>query len=50
MGPWIVLGALCVMGLGIALGSLLDARDRVLRDQLVQRWPVRYAEPAPAED
>ena len=50
LGPWIVLGALGVMGLGIALSGLLDARDRVLRDQLVQRWPVRHVEPAPSED
>lgn len=45
LGPWIMLGALGVMGLGIVLGSLLDARDRILRDELVQRWPVRPAEP-----
>lgn len=50
LGPWIVLGALGVMGLGIALSGLLDARDRVLRDQLAQRWPVRHVEPAPSED
>ncbi|KRE39265.1 hypothetical protein ASG73_02705 [Janibacter sp. Soil728] len=44
LGPWIMLGALVVMGLGVALGSQLDTRDQALRDQLVQRWPVRSAE------
>jgi hypothetical protein len=44
LGPWVVLGALGAMGLAIVLGSVLDARDRGLRDQLVQRWPVRAAE------
>lgn len=43
LGPWVMLGALCAMGLGVVLGSLLDARDQALRDQLVQRWPVRPA-------
>ena len=46
LGPWILLGALGLMGLGIVVGSLLDARDRILRDELVQRWPVRPAEPS----
>lgn len=41
LGPWITLGALAVMVLGIVCGSMLDARDRTLRDELVQRWPVR---------
>lgn len=49
LGPWIMLGALGMMGLGIVLGSLLDARDRILRDELVQRWPVRPAEPDEAD-
>lgn len=51
LGPWIMLGALVVMGLGVALGSQLDIRDQALRDQLVQRWPVRSAGPeGEAED
>ncbi|QNN82476.1 hypothetical protein H3H54_16200 [Brachybacterium sp. Z12] len=41
LGPWIVLGTLIVMLLGILVSSALDARDQVLRDELVQRWPVR---------
>lgn len=41
LGPWIVLGTLTVMLLGILVSSALDARDQVLRDELVQRWPVR---------
>lgn len=45
LGPWIMVGALCAMGLGVVIGSLLDARDRTLRDELVQRWPVRPAKP-----
>jgi hypothetical protein len=50
LGPWIVLGALAVMALGIVLGAVLEARDRVLRDELVQRWPVGPAAPeAPAD-
>lgn len=44
LGPWIMLGALVVLGLGVALGSQLDTRDEELRDQLVQRWPVRPPE------
>lgn len=44
LGPWIVLGSLVAMILGIALASVLDARDQNLRDELVQRWPVRPVE------
>lgn len=40
LGPWVMLGALAVIALGTALASVLDARDRALRDELVQRWPV----------
>lgn len=49
LGPWIMLGALLTMGLGIALGSRLDSRDQALREELVQRWPVRSAPPTTAE-
>ncbi|WP_157697112.1 hypothetical protein [Brachybacterium avium] len=41
LGPWIVLGSLTVLALGIVISSVLDARDQSLRDELVQRWPVR---------
>ncbi|WP_394213829.1 hypothetical protein [Brachybacterium vulturis] len=44
LGPWIVLGALVVFVLGIVVSSVLDARDQGLRDELVQRWPVRPVE------
>lgn len=40
-GPWIVLGALGVMVLGILLASVLDTRRQGLRDELVRRWPVQ---------
>ena len=43
LGSWIVLGSFAVLVLGIVVSSLLDARDQGLRDQLVQRWPVRPA-------
>lgn len=49
LGPWVMVGALAVIALGTALGSVLDARDRALRDELVQRWPVLPPEP-PAEE
>lgn len=39
-GPWIVLGALVLLALALVIGSVLDGRDRELRDALVQRWPV----------
>lgn len=45
MGPWIALGALVVMGLGIVGGAVLESRERVLRDALIQRWPLRAPEP-----
>lgn len=46
LGPWVMLGTLAVITLGTILASVLDARDRALRDELVQRWPVL----PPAED
>lgn len=44
-GPWVMLGAIGVLGLGVVLGGWLDSRDQALRDALVQRWPVRVDDP-----
>lgn len=43
LGPGILGLALGVAGLEVALASLLEARERRLRDAVVQRWPVRPA-------
>ena len=42
--PVVLLLALAVLAAGTLLAALLDRREQPLRDQLVQRWPVR-AEP-----
>lgn len=44
LGPWMMLGSVMVMGLGVVLGSQLDIWSQPLRDSLVQRWPVRSEE------
>ncbi|HEX7349881.1 hypothetical protein [Brachybacterium sp.] len=44
LGPVIALAALVVMALGIVVSSVLDARDRELRDELGQRWPAGPAQ------
>lgn len=41
-GPWIMLAGIGLLALVVAVGVLLDARDRQLRDRIVQRWPVRH--------
>lgn len=41
LAPFMLLGALAVHAAGILLAAVLDVRDQRLRDQLVQRWPVR---------
>lgn len=45
LGPRILVLALMVGALAVALASLLEARERRLRDAVLQRWPVR---PTPA--
>lgn len=41
LAPPVLLGALAVLAAGTLLAALLDRRGRRLRDELVQRWPVR---------
>ncbi len=42
-GPLILVLAVVVGALEVALASLLDGRDRRLRDAVVQQWPVQPA-------
>lgn len=41
LAPPVLLGALAVLAAGTLLAAVLDRREQRLRDELVQRWPVR---------